>query len=108
VTLDIRKVKEHQFLNDLSYIEINSNLVPYTSAEEYEELVNKAEHSGKRLVETTMGGKLNFTGSYGKNLYEDWHRGDLKQKVFLNRLIRLRPKLPHEKSILSIPSQNSL
>jgi len=64
-------VKEHQFLNDLSYIEINSNLVPYTSAEEYEELVNKAEHSGKRLVETTMGGKLNFTGSYGKNLYEE-------------------------------------
>ena len=71
VTLDIRKVKEHQFLKDLSYIEINSNLVPYTSAEEYEELVNKAEHSGKRLVETTMGGKLNFTGSYGKNLYEE-------------------------------------
>ena len=71
VTLDIRTVKEHQFLNDLSYIEINSNLVPYTSAEEYEELVNKAEHSGKRLVETTMGGKLNFTGSYGKNLYEE-------------------------------------
>jgi hypothetical protein len=28
VTLDIRKVKEHQFLKDLSYIEINSNLVP--------------------------------------------------------------------------------
>jgi glycosyltransferase involved in cell wall biosynthesis len=71
VTLDIRKVKEHQFLKDLSYIEINSNLVPYTSPEEYDELVNKAETKGKRLVETTMGGKLNFTGTYGKNLYEE-------------------------------------
>jgi len=71
VTLDIRKVKEHQFLKDLSYIEINSNLVPYTSPEEYEELVNNAELSGKRLVETTMGGQLYFTGKYGKNLYEE-------------------------------------
>ncbi len=71
VTLDIRKVQEHQFLKDLSYIEINSNLVPYTSPEEYEELVNNAELSGKRLVETTMGGQLYFTGKYGKNLYEE-------------------------------------
>ena len=71
VSVDIRSVKDHQYLKDLSYIEINSNLVPYTSPEEYEELVNKAEHQGQRLVETTMGGKLNFTGKYGKNLYEE-------------------------------------
>jgi glycosyltransferase involved in cell wall biosynthesis len=71
VTLDIRKVKEHQFLKDLSYIEISSNLVPYTSPEEYDELISKAENQGKRLVETSMGGKLNFTGKYGKNLYEE-------------------------------------
>lgn len=71
VTLDIREMKDHHFIDDLSYIEINSNLVPYTSPEEYEELVNMAELKGKRLVETTMGGQLNFTGKYGKNLYEE-------------------------------------
>lgn len=71
VTLDIRNVKEQQYLKDLSYIEINSNLVPYTSPEEYDELVSKAENKGKRLVETSMGGTLNFTGKYGKNLYEE-------------------------------------
>ena len=71
VSVDMRSVRDHQYLKDLSYIEINSNLVPYTSPEEYEELVNKAEYRGKRLVETTMGGKLNFTGKYGKNLYEE-------------------------------------
>jgi len=71
VTVDIRKVRESQYLKDLSYIEINSNLVPYTSPEEYEELVNKAEHQGKRFVETSMGGKLHFTGKYGKDLYEE-------------------------------------
>jgi glycosyltransferase involved in cell wall biosynthesis len=71
VTLDIRKVKEHRFLRDLSYIEVNSNIVPYTSPEEYERLVGKAEKQGKRLVETTMGGKLHFTGKYGANLFEE-------------------------------------
>ena len=71
ITLDIREAREHQFLKDLSYIEINSNMVPYTSPDEYEELVNLAENRGKRLVETTMGGTLNFTGKYGKNLYEE-------------------------------------
>jgi len=71
VSVDIRRVRDQKFLKDLSYIEINSNLVPYTSPEEYEELVNKAENKGKRLVETTMGGKLNFTGKYGKDLYAE-------------------------------------
>ena len=71
VSIDIRSVKDQQYLKDLSYIEINSNLVPYTSPEEYEVLVNKAEHFGKRLVETKLGGKLNFTGKYGKDLYEE-------------------------------------
>ena len=71
ISLDLRTVKERSFLNDLSYIEINSNLVPYTTPEEYEELVNKAENQGKRFVETQLGGKLTFTGKYGKNLYEE-------------------------------------
>jgi glycosyltransferase involved in cell wall biosynthesis len=71
VSVDIRKVRDQKYLKDLSYIEINSNLLPYTTPEEYEELVNKAENKGKRLIETTMGGKLNFTGKYGKNLYEE-------------------------------------
>jgi len=71
VTLDIREIRNHHFLEDLSYIEINSNLVPYTSPEEYDELINKAETRGQRLVQTTMGGQLNFTGKYGSNLYEE-------------------------------------
>lgn len=71
VSLDIRKLKEHEYLKDLSYIEVNSNLLPYTSPEEYEKLVSQAEKEGKRLVETTRGGKLNFTGDYGANLFEE-------------------------------------
>ena len=71
VSLDIRKVRDQRFLKDLSYIEVSSNLVPYTTPEEYDELVNKAENKGKRLVQTSMGGTLNFTGKYGENLFEE-------------------------------------
>lgn len=71
VSIDFRNLKSQGYLKDLSYIEINSNLVPYTTPEEYEELVNKSEHLGYTLVETSMGGKLSFTGEYGKNLYEE-------------------------------------
>jgi glycosyltransferase involved in cell wall biosynthesis len=71
VTMDLRKLRDKNFMNDFSYIEVNSNIVPYTSPEEYEELVKKAELEGKRLVETSMGGKISFTGKYGKNLYEE-------------------------------------
>ncbi len=36
----------------------------------------------------------------GEKLYEDWHRGDLKQNIFLNRLIRLRKKnLPDSETV---------
>lgn len=71
VSLDLRTLQEHQFLKDLSYIEISSNLQPYTTPEEYETLVNKAENEGKRFVQTTLGGKMNFTGKYGQNLHEE-------------------------------------
>jgi glycosyltransferase involved in cell wall biosynthesis len=71
VSLDFRKAGLRKYLKDLSYIEISSKIVPYTSPEEYEELIKKAEHQGKRFVETTMGGKITFTGKYGHNLYEE-------------------------------------
>jgi len=71
VSLDIRKLKHEEYLRDFSYIEVSSNLVPYTTPEEYETLVNRAENEGKRFIQTRMGGKLVFTGKYGKDLYEE-------------------------------------
>jgi len=48
VSLDLRKMKDHRFLNDLSYIEVNSNIVPYTSPEEYKRQKTRGNnHGGK-------------------------------------------------------------
>lgn len=71
ITLDTKHMRFSKLLSSISYIEVNSNLVPYHSPEEYESLVNKAENKKKKLIHTTMGGKLVFSGGYGQNLYEE-------------------------------------
>ncbi len=71
VSLDTRHMQFSKLLRQISYIEVNSNLVPYTSSEEYETLVNKAENTNRKFIHTSMGGKLEFTGKYGKNLYDE-------------------------------------
>ena len=71
VSLDKKHMRFSEVLGQISYIEVNSNLVPYHSPEEYEKLVNKAENKNKKLIHTTLGGKLVFSGGYGQNLYEE-------------------------------------
>jgi len=71
VAMDSRHLKFPEQLGNISYIQVNSNLVPYHSPEEYEKLVNKAVNKKKKLIHTTPGGKLYFSGGYGQNLYEE-------------------------------------
>jgi glycogen(starch) synthase len=71
ITMDTKYMRFSKLLSSISYIEVNSNLVPYHTPEEYESLVNKAENRKKKLIHTTMGGKLVFSGGYGQNLYEE-------------------------------------
>ncbi len=71
VELETRHFRFSDTLREISYLEVESNLVPYTSPEEYAALVKKAENENKRFVETTMGGKLKFSGTYGKDLFQE-------------------------------------
>ncbi|MFZ5940750.1 MAG: glycosyltransferase family 4 protein [Bacteroidota bacterium] len=71
VSVDYRKVRYEAFMKEISYIEVNSQLVPYTSPEEYDELVNLTENFGKQFIHTRSRGKFTFTGKYGKDLYQE-------------------------------------
>lgn len=71
VSFDSKHMHYSNILGQISYIEVNSTLVPYHSPEEYETLVNQVENKNKKFVHTTLGGKLVFSGGYGKNLYEE-------------------------------------
>ncbi len=60
-------------LEKLSFIHIDSNMVPYISAEEYETYYEEYVKSGKKVWSTTDAWKQRYTfsGKYGANLMEE-------------------------------------
>ncbi len=59
------------FLKKISFIEIESNIIPYAGPEEYEKVVNSFKEEKKQFVQTHLGGKLNFSGGYGSDLFQE-------------------------------------
>ncbi len=66
------KIVDYQeLLTRISYIEVGSRIVPYTSPEEYEKLIEDPQNVNKELVYTRLGGKFEFSGGYGANLFQE-------------------------------------
>lgn len=59
------------FLKKISFIEVESNIVPYASPEEYDKIVSSSKKGKKELIQTHLGGKLDFTGGYGGGLFQE-------------------------------------
>lgn len=61
------------FWKNLSYLEVDSNLIPYVGIEEFEKLYTE---SGSSTTEhtSTVGRKFSFTGKYGKDLLKEVSR----------------------------------
>jgi glycogen synthase len=64
-------VNYESFLREIEYVEINSNIVPYTDPDEYFTAIKEAKTSGRSFIYTNFRGKLSFTGKYGGNLYQE-------------------------------------
>ncbi len=60
-----------EMLESIKYIEVNSNIVPYTDPEEYYELVNTDKTRTKQFIHTHFTGKIEFSGGYGQNLFQE-------------------------------------
>lgn len=58
---------EHQFTS----LEVESNLLPYSTPEEFWKLTEQRVSSQTRFIQTDSEGKLPFTGKYGANLLEE-------------------------------------
>lgn len=61
---------ENEIWNRVTFIQINSNMVPYSSPEEFEEL---SEQSKKEITKSgdLWSQRYNFSGAYGKSLMEE-------------------------------------
>lgn len=71
VTISDREVNYKGFFKKINFIEVESNIIPYTSPEEYDRLIADYRASKKKFVKTTFSGKLNFSGGYGSNLFQE-------------------------------------
>ena len=66
--------KEIQFNNTrekISYLEVDSPIVPYTSEEDFWKLKSGKYSKDTRFVQTNEGYKIDFSGSYGGNLFRE-------------------------------------
>ncbi len=71
VSLSRRKINYEGFLREIEYIEVDSMLVPYTDPFEYEHKVKEAKSANKSYVQTSFRGKIDFSGDYGDNLFQE-------------------------------------
>ncbi len=58
----------------ISYLEVNSTLLPYTTEEEYFQMMEKLESGVSAETVARQGQKFTFSGGYGKNLMEEVKR----------------------------------
>ena len=71
VALTRHKKNYEGFLREIEYIEVDSMLVPYTDPEEYERKVKEAKSGKRSYIQTSFRGKIDFTGGYGDNLFQE-------------------------------------
>jgi glycosyltransferase involved in cell wall biosynthesis len=71
ITISDREVNYKGFFKKINFIEVESNIIPYTSPEEYDRMIEDYRASKKKFVRTTFSGKLNFSGGYGSNLFQE-------------------------------------
>lgn len=73
IKIDFRNTIYQEFWDQLEYIEIDSNLVPYASDEEFYRITRSRElHS--EINESVFSENYKFSGKYGENLMEEVKR----------------------------------
>lgn len=59
------------FMRELNIVQVGVNLVPYLDPEEYKNYITKQQQHSGMSQETEHIGKLEFTGKYGANLFQE-------------------------------------
>ena len=74
VTIDIRKSEHQDFWKNITYLEVNSSLVPYVGPEAFDNLVETGEAYFSWSEESIFNARYTFSGKYGANLLEEVSR----------------------------------
>ena len=71
ISIDIRKAEELEFWKNITYLEVNSSLVPYVGPEAFDNLLESSEKSTISTESSIFNERYSFSGKYGENLLEE-------------------------------------
>ncbi len=74
VTIDVRNTEQQDFWKNITYLEINSSLVPYVGPEAFDNLIETGEAYFNWKEESIFNARYTFSGKYGANLLEEVSR----------------------------------
>ncbi len=74
VTIDVREAEKQDFWKNITYLEINSSLVPYVGPEAFDNLIETGEAYFNWSEESIFNARYTFSGKYGANLLEEVSR----------------------------------
>lgn len=74
VTIDIKRREHQDFWKKITYLEVNSILVPYVGPEAFDYLVEKMETNESISDDSIFNAQYKFSGKYGANLLEEVSR----------------------------------
>ncbi len=66
-----KNIQVKGFIHQMDLIEIGVNLIPYLSPEQYQKTFSLDYGGSRRYVNTNDSGLLEFSGTYGPNLYQE-------------------------------------
>lgn len=71
ISIDIRKIEETEFWKNITYLEVNSSLVPYVGPEAFDNLIETTEKGTETTEGSIFNARYKFSGKYGENLLEE-------------------------------------
>lgn len=71
VSIDIRKTEHTEFWKNITYLEVNSSLVPYIGPEAFDNLMESKEKVTTLNEESVFNARYVFSGKYGENLLQE-------------------------------------
>jgi glycogen(starch) synthase len=86
VDFEVREKTLKEFWDNLKYLEIGSNLIPYVSQEEFESIMSTDVVSTEELEGNILSTKFKFSGKYGTDLMEEVSRYALIAAVLAKNL----------------------
>lgn len=81
VSITQNKVELHESGATIKYLEVSSKIVPYVDPEDYWKMLDYEVSTKYRTVQTNNQGKIDFSGTYGKDLMDEIYKYALVAEV---------------------------